>query len=190
MSSRWLKTRPAHLFVCIGCRQPFFTKATNPQFAACSLRCRLEIGVERNASDKCWPWKHCRDKDGYGEFRFGGKKYKAHRVAFELDNGPILDGLLGTHSCDNPPCCNPNHVRPGDETSNAAEMVARGRANPPRGERSGSVKLSEDAVRVIRKSTLPAETLAQMFGVKKPCIYKIRERVRWRHVPCLSGFHP
>ena len=59
---------------------------------------------------ECWPWTRYRNPDGYGEIsNTGGTKY-AHRVAWELANGPIPDGLTVDHTCFNPPCQNPAHM--------------------------------------------------------------------------------
>lgn len=51
----------------------------------------------------------------------------AHRRAFELTHGPLEAGVHVLHACDNPPCCNPAHLFPGDQTLNMRDMVAKGR---------------------------------------------------------------
>ncbi|MGH7024521.1 MAG: HNH endonuclease signature motif containing protein [Caulobacteraceae bacterium] len=52
----------------------------------------------------------------------------AHRLAWELANGPIPDGLLILHKCDNPVCCNPDHLFLGTAADNHADCAAKGRA--------------------------------------------------------------
>jgi len=52
----------------------------------------------------------------------------AHRYAWVLTNGPIPDGLLLMHTCDNTLCCNPAHLRPGTQKDNMADMRAKGRS--------------------------------------------------------------
>jgi hypothetical protein len=59
----------------------------------------------------CWNWTASRNPDGYGLVRMGGKTYRAHRIAYEVTHGPISDGALIDHTCSNPRCVNPAHLR-------------------------------------------------------------------------------
>jgi len=45
--------------------------------------------VDVRGPDECWEWKQGKHKWGYGQFRYIGKMYRAHRFAWELTNGPI-----------------------------------------------------------------------------------------------------
>ena len=80
-----------------------------------------------NKSDGCWEWSAGRLDSGYGRFRLDGRMLVASRVAYSLTFGAIPDGLSVLHSCDNPPCVNPKHLRTGTRSENMQEMVARGR---------------------------------------------------------------
>jgi hypothetical protein len=73
----------------------------------------------------CWPWTGSCTRHGYGKL---SATEVAHRVAWELTNGPIPSGLCVLHRCDNPPCCNPAHLFLGTRSDNVADMVAKGRA--------------------------------------------------------------
>lgn len=64
---------------------------------------------------------------GYGDFSYRGKNYRAHRIAYQLAKGPIPPGYVVAHSCDNPPCCNPDHLSAKTELENAAEMIEKRR---------------------------------------------------------------
>jgi len=76
----------------------------------------------------CMEWTGRIDRKGYGRVTVNSEHLAAHRFAWELANGPIPDGLHMRHFvCDNPPCCNPEHLLPGTHADNMADMVAKGR---------------------------------------------------------------
>ena len=75
----------------------------------------------------CWPWRGRRLRSGYGRLVLRGRQIAAHRIAYELSNGPVPTGLLVCHSCDNPPCCNPLHLWIGTHQDNMDDMMAKGR---------------------------------------------------------------
>jgi hypothetical protein len=88
--------------------------------------------VAKRGADQCWPWTAGRDKNGYGRFAiFLGYKrqrhVRAHRFGYELLFGPIPEGQVVCHSCDNPPCCNPAHWFLGTPRENNDDKIAKGR---------------------------------------------------------------
>src|SRR5262245_17887722 len=93
--------------------------------------------VDKRGADDCWPWMASTMRGGYGEIRISRRYVPAHRVAYELTIGPIPDGQLCCHRCDNPPCCNPGHLFLGTTAENNADCLIKGRHVPPRGEMSG-----------------------------------------------------
>ena len=77
----------------------------------------------------CWEWTHAVNNIGYGMFRWTSDKMRtAHRVSYELFNGPIPNGMAVCHKCDNPKCVNPKHLWVGTLKQNAQDMVAKGRS--------------------------------------------------------------
>jgi hypothetical protein len=90
--------------------------------------------VDRSAgTDGCWPWTGGTNEHGYGILGLGGKGagfIKAHRMAYAVAFGLVPDFTCVLHHCDNPPCCNPDHLYIGDQKQNARDMKARGRVNP------------------------------------------------------------
>lgn len=78
------------------------------------------------AETGCWEWRANKVR-GYGRFSHGGRMWLAHRVAHAELIGPIPDGLDVLHSCDNPPCVNPAHLRAGTDQDNMRDQLSRGR---------------------------------------------------------------
>lgn len=81
----------------------------------------------RQDADRCWEFMGALTAAGYGLVGYQGRLVYAHRLAYELAVGPIPDGLRILHTCDNPPCCNPAHLRAGTAADNSRDMVAKGR---------------------------------------------------------------
>ena len=86
--------------------------------------------VDRRGDDECWPWVGVCDGHGYGRVIFMTSVYKAHRVSYEMRNGPIPTGLVVRHICDNPNCVNPDHLLAGTQKENMQDAARRGRLNP------------------------------------------------------------
>jgi hypothetical protein len=81
----------------------------------------------KSRSIGCWLWSRTTVKGGYGRVRYGKKSVVAHRVAWELTNGPVPDGMLVCHACDNPACINPAHLFLGTHKTNAEDRDRKGR---------------------------------------------------------------
>lgn len=127
----------------------------------------------------CWEWIAGKGRDGYGSIRSKGKSVGAHRVSWEIHNGPILGGLLVCHKCDNPPCVNPDHLFLGTQRDNAKDSVAKGRW-------SGNIILNEQQVREIRRRYNPKTTsyakLGAEYGVGYGAVNHIIHRRTWSNL--------
>jgi hypothetical protein len=75
----------------------------------------------------CWIWEGTTNSQGYGSITIKGKEKKAHRVSWELFNGPIPKGLLVLHKCDTPACINPHHLFLGTHRDNIQDCIKKGR---------------------------------------------------------------
>jgi len=84
-----------------------------------------KIRVPSADPDACWEWTGARTRGGYGHIGAGRRTLKAHRVAWEIANGPIPDGMVVRHKCNNPPCVRPLHLELGTHADNNRDMAAR-----------------------------------------------------------------
>lgn len=138
--------------------------------------------VDRTDLFGCWPYTGPRTEGGYGITSLGSStSTSAHRRAWLETFGPIPVGMVIRHDCDNPPCCNPSHLRIGTHADNIADKVARNRQ--AKGERNGRARLTIEQVREIRRRGDAGEnptTLAQEFGVSRRAIVYIIQRINWR----------
>lgn len=133
----------------------------------------------------CWEWNGSRHvRGGYGQISGSRKSgpLKAHRVAYELQNGEIPEGHLIRHSCDNPPCVNPSHLSSGTSRDNSQDAVSRGRATHQvrSGQFSPSRRLTWEQVGEIRKSVESGVVLGAMYGVSTTSISNIRLFKTWK----------
>ena len=83
--------------------------------------------VNRDGPGGCWIWTGSTN-GRYGQVCLNGVPKKAHRISWEMKNGPIPDGLHCLHRCDRPECCNPSHLFIGTQADNIADMIKKGRA--------------------------------------------------------------
>jgi hypothetical protein len=136
--------------------------------------------VEKAGPDDCWTWKGPTDTDRYGRASVLSKRMSAHRVAFQLANGPVPKQLVVRHTCDNRMCCNPAHLLAGSQQQNVQDRVDRNRSAA--GERNGRAKLNEHAVRFIRRCDLSLAELGRIFGMSPRSIMDIRTRKNWANL--------
>jgi hypothetical protein len=128
----------------------------------------------------CWEYHGSRTKpDGYGYINRDGARWVASRYIWTLLKGPIPDGLLVLHDCDNKPCVNPSHLYVGTDHDNRVDYITRV------GDARTQAKLTEAQVIQIRSlyPGLNYNRLAKQFGVSRGHVKNIIQRKVWSWVP-------
>lgn len=186
------------LFTCKTCGTSFHAKPAAKR-VYCSRECMAkayDLGlsfaerfwrfVDQRGTDDCWPWTGwIFSRNPYGGFSYGGKNHRAHKVAYELTYGDVPEGLVVMHTCDNPPCCNPAHLKVGTFAENTEDMVRKGRLNPPIGERQIRAKLTAADVRRIRDLASTGMThaaIGDMLGVSQSAVTRVVRKNSWKHI--------
>ena len=132
----------------------------------------------------CREWMGHRNEKGYGRRLVGAAKTRKvllHRWVWEECNGPIPDGLIVMHMCDNPPCYRLDHLRLGTRADNVADMVTKGRQM--RGEGQPLAKLTaEQVLEIYARPDEQHLVLAREYGVADTTVRRIRTGESWSHV--------
>ena len=152
---------------------------------------------ESSHPNGCWIWEGMKSHNGYGRFRIrGGKRIPAHRYSYELFKGKIKSGLLVCHSCDNPPCVNPEHLWMGTQKQNIDDMIKKKRGGFGSGVDPNSVpklkgtahpraKLTDEKVKKMRqlsKEGLTNRELGRLFNISEYTVSGIILGNEWKHV--------
>jgi predicted DNA-binding protein (UPF0251 family) len=141
----------------------------------------------------CWDWLGSKTKSGYGTLCLLGRPVYVHRLVIVLNGRDApADGMMVLHSCDNPGCCNPDHLSVGTAKDNSQDMASKGRQflqqQPNRaiiGEAHKKAKLTEADVRRLRWGDLSRVTqkeAASILGVGQPIVSSIKLFKTWKHV--------
>lgn len=141
--------------------------------------------VERRGDCLVWTASTNRGKNGkggYGTFMVRkvdgrGQFMSAHRFSYEMENGPIPEGAIILHSCDNRACVNPAHLRAGTYVENSQDALERGRHRGPSGETHPAAKLTDEQVHTVRQryaaGGITQRELADEFGVDRSTVSRI-----------------
>lgn len=115
----------------------------------------------------CWEYTARRDPDGYGMVGSGvsGRSVRTHRLAYTVLKGPVPDGMMVCHTCDNPPCCNPEHLFLGTAKDNIGDCWAKNRASDRSGSNNGASKLTTEQVSDIHARYKAKETMTSIAKI-------------------------
>jgi hypothetical protein len=164
---------------------------------------KIQVGTE----DECWPWiARSLTVNGYGSFKHTNEKNSpkaivASRIACYLGHGdPLYNGAFALHSCDNPLCCNPKHLRWGDQKDNVRDAITRGRHSKPptnytgrhtgkmpKGEEVTTSSLTEPIVREVWRLHMTGKynikQISEMTGANPYPVADLCRGKSWRHLP-------
>lgn len=145
--------------------------------------------VDEHGPDECWPWKAGVNGSGYGQFYDSSTRriVTAHRFAWEDAYGEVPEGYNILHACNNPICCNPNHLFLGTQRDNMlhrTDTSVHYRENHL-GSKHHWAKLTEEIVREARAAFARRETItsqAKKYGVEVSAMSNAIHGKTWRHV--------
>lgn len=142
--------------------------------AAAPLHSRINAKINRSGGpEACWLWTGARDKDGYGivwvNEQHRGKR-AARFILAEALGRQLEPNEFACHTCDCPPCCNPQHLFPGSAALNHEDMARKGR----RVKTGPKPKISDEQLLQIRSRLTgrrgEQKELAKEFGVSRSLI--------------------
>lgn len=163
---------------------------------------RLWSKIDRRRKNQCWPWvAKARLPTGYGVLKLkAGNNLVASRIVCFLAHGAAPDGKpYALHSCDNPPCCNPDHLRWGAQKDNVQDAIERKRASKPPvnfpGRHAGKMpkglevwnnSLTEADAREIFRLHMEHRNVTQIaeaVGKPKHVVADVCRGRSWQHLP-------
>lgn len=170
-------------------REPVGRKGPKPVDTA--ARFWPKVDTKGGDIEQCWLFTGGLWPTGYGRFFMPNNnsvRAYAHRIAYMLHYGQIPDGLVVMHTCDNPPCCNPHHLRLGTLADNNRDRSAKGRGRENRqwGAANPRAKLTAELVlriRTLYSGGVSQDKIAAMFDVKQPQVSRLVRGVSWPDGP-------
>lgn len=163
-----------------------YVRFSNRKIVSKPWQIRLWGYIKILTGNKCWEWGGAKNKLGYGIIAIENRPQLAHRMAWESTHGQIPKGICVLHKCDNPPCCNPNHLFTGKNADNVADRHKKGRSRGGAlyGENHPNSKISDHQVIRIREiySHKIREKLASQYGVSPKTIEEIANRRKRKNV--------
>lgn len=151
-----------------------------------------KVAITAN-DNKCWNWLGSKRRRGYGRFSISHNKkeasYTSTRFSYFINFkiNPTEEQIV-LHTCDNPECVNPKHLKLGTNKDNAVDMMQKGRGVKQfvNGSAHKMSKLKEDDIPLIRKmikEKISFDVIGEKFGVSKWTIMNIKIGRNWSHVP-------
>lgn len=128
------------------------------------------MSLRRVTPGGCWDWLGSVGSNGYGYMQHAGETWRMHRLVWTLLNGPIPDGMIVMHSCDNRLCINPEHLVMGTQQQNIKDAYAKGRMGPQK----LSVEFLEQPSEPVKADEITMNTLFDKYEAE--CIPELEWR--------------
>jgi len=143
--------------------------------------------IQRDYETPCWEWQRSLSKKGYGKFKVNSQNVSAHVFSYEYFKGKIPKGLQVHHKCNNPSCCNPDHLVLGTHQDNMNYKVKCNRQC--KGISINTAKLTSSDILSIRAMYNDNKgvfgiinQLAKQFKINRNQISAIINRKAWKHI--------
>lgn len=163
------------------CYNDYMTESKYNRYKHTTFQSEILNKIIINSEKGCHEFSGPLNENGYGRISFKGKKIYVHRAVYEHFNGPIPNGLIIRHKCDNPKCCNVEHLELGNQYDNCMDKVKRNRQ--AKGNKIPQSKLNEEKVLKMRKlhaEGITQKKLAEMYGVDSSQISRVVNRIDWK----------
>ncbi len=138
--------------------------------------------VSKGWPSGCWLWTAALSTNGYGRIGRGTRAegtVRAHRLSWEIHNGPIPVGLGVLHYCDTPSCVNPGHLFLGDQAANLGDAARKGRMSRSHQRRSNNAKLTLEQAQAIVSDDRLQRVIARDHDVSQSAISLIKTGRTW-----------
>lgn len=141
---------------------------------------RLTFLERTKKTETCWLWIGDKTDGGYGRITIKGKKVRAHRLSYCLYKGDPGDKLV-LHTCDTPPCVNPEHLFLGTDLDNTLDKMAKGRGPNMKREKHPQALLSESIVLTIFEDlkTMTQREVSVKHGISISLVSAVKTKRRW-----------
>lgn len=142
----------------------------------------------RNTKTNCLEWQQAKSKNGYGKIHVASQGRYAHRLMAQLIYGDAPeDKPFVLHSCHNPPCINPDHLRWGSPKENMDDMARHNRAGKTfkANTKFDGKRLTVQQVQQIRKAFAEGhlqDVIAKEYGIGRAHVSLIVTRRLWKNV--------
>jgi hypothetical protein len=125
--------------------------------------------------NNCWIWIGATNPEHYGAFKFNDKTVRSHKFSYAFFKGPIPDGIHVCHKCDDPSCCNPDHLFLGTASDNQQDCNLKDRG----GKRSKLTVANVIQIKKLLNMEVDQSKIAYMYNVSVSAISRIKLGKRW-----------
>lgn len=144
--------------------------------------------VSTSGLDDCWEWQAYRCAKGYGRFWQDGRMRKSHRVSLSMVESAPFSGAHVMHSCDNPSCCNPFHLKWCTYAENNKDKEEKGRHY--KGQFHHNSKYTDEIADSILKLKALGYTCSEVsdkLGLKVGGVMNVYIGRSWKHRHGVNG---